>query len=135
MAISGRVRALTKRPRFLEVQARNALEEVKEFMDDRLERAYDVMTTYPDPKPGSRYVRTNDYKSHWKVTPAHETQDGLIGTLHNNLRYAVYVGGDETGQGQQEQHDETGWPLLSQAIDRPTYRRGLQSVVRKALGE
>ena len=111
-----RLRTLTRKPTRLQAIANNLLGEVVQVMDRRLDTALKTMQTEPAPKPDSTYVRTHIYARNWRRTDVRLTGAGLVGTISNPVRYALFVGGNEAGLGQVPMHRDTGWPLLAVAL-------------------
>ena len=134
MAVVARIRALTKKPTRLQALANNLLGEVVQVMDRQLDDAVDIMKTEPPPKPDSTYVRTHNYQRSWKRSDVRLRGSGLVGTIRNDMRYAVFVGGDESGTGQLDMHASTGWPLLATAL-RDAGNVSFSEKLRKAVHE
>lgn len=115
-------RARAHRDSKLDKMAASLVNEIKDSMDDQVIQAVRIMHTEPPPKASSTYERTHKYSTSWEPIPAHLGKGGLVAGIRGNAvdprghNYTVYVGGDETGTGQQPQHAETGWPLAALAI-------------------
>lgn len=101
---------------FMDVHTDNKLQELRQF----------PYTT--PPKAGSRYVRTGRYARGWHKTEVSKQGDRLIITVLNTEKYAVRVGGDETGANQTEMHSNTGWPLVAEFL-----RDGFTDGIRRAV--
>lgn len=75
------------------------------------------MRTYPGPSSsGSDYSRTGDLQRHWAVRVENHSDEVDI-VAENSQRYAMFVHGDDQGDGQQDQHIETGWPNLLEVFE------------------
>jgi hypothetical protein len=139
MAITGRIRAVTKPKQRLDVLARNALGEVVTFMDAHLDRSIKRLQQYPPPRPGSRYVRTYTLRGAWRNSGVRLTREGLVGSVSNDAidpygsHYAELVHGDDAGMGQLGLHRGTGWPLMAEVL-RTGYRDGVKRAIQRGLG-
>lgn len=106
----------------LDNMAANLLSELQQAMIEQVNQAIDIMQAPVPEKPGSTYVRTGDYQRSWIPFFPRRQGDRLVAGISGNAfdgrhNYTVYVGGDESGFGQQPQHAETGWPLARLALD------------------
>jgi len=131
--MNARIRALTTQKASLDAIARGVVGEVVSVMDKQLDNTVTRLKMEPPPKPGSTYIRTHRYSQGWTRTDVRQTREGLVGTLVRSLdiRYDVFVGGDEQGRGQQEQHKMTGWPLVAEVL-RTGYADALRRAIRNA---
>lgn len=116
----------TTRKGSLEKMATNLRSELQQAMIEQVLQAVDIMQEEVPEKPDSTYVRTGNYQRSWTPVFPRQQGDRLVAGIAGSgwdgrHDYTVYVGGDETGFGQQEQHATTGWPLASLAI------RGIRS--------
>lgn len=71
----------------------------------RMEEFTAHMRAYPSPKTGSKYRRSQALWAAWNVT----YRRGIYMELYNTERYAIFVHGGNHGEGQQQQHANTGW--------------------------
>lgn len=119
MSVIIRFRRLAGKHNKLANMANNIVNDVQQAMIEQIQQAVDIMGSEPPPKPESSYQRIHNYADSWQpIFPrasGGRLEGGIIGGF--GLRYAVYVGGDSHGDGQQQQHFDTGWPLAAEAID------------------
>lgn len=126
-----RIRALTTQKSSLEAIAKGIVADVVSAMDLQLDQCVKTMRTEPPPKPDSKYIRTHMYATGWTRTDIRQIHEGLVGSVlqEHDIRYTEFVGGDESGRGQQSQHKVTGWPLLAEAL-RTGYAARIKGAVR-----
>lgn len=128
--MNARIRSLTKPKLLTQAKVKGVLGEFIAIMDIQLDDAVDNLHSYPPPKPDSRYERTGDYGAGWYRTDTRLTGGELIGEIHNNVYYAMRVGGDEQGLNQLGMHHDTRWPLMAEVL-----RDGYVKKMRKAIKE
>lgn len=132
MALTGRIRSLTK-PKLLKLaKAKGVLADVSSFMDFHASDKVRKLQMYPPPKAGSRYIRTFNLQRGWRIGNVTLSKDGFTKRISNTEYYAGLVHGGEQGTGQLGMHSETGWPLFAEVI-REGYARGIRKVVHNAL--
>lgn len=142
MAVTVRIRSLTKQKRRRQVNEANALRVILKEMDIHAEAVAEYLKI-PHHKLGSKYQPTFRYTDSVEAVPAHETKAELVAAvrvnaveLARNKNYTVYVGGDETGEGQQ-----TGWvgdwPIIAEAVRGggstgvPTWKQSVGKAVKR----
>lgn len=86
---------------------------------------------YPPPKVPTTYERTNNLFRAWVVSGPRVTGSGVVTSIYNTMRYFKWVSGNE----QQEQHEATGWKLLSESLHRDIYRKSLQAAINRVIGK
>ena len=110
MPVTARLKSLTgKRAR---VQTDLLRQKVEDLGDKILLEAEDVLTTYPPPKAGSRYNRTDRLKEGWHFKFS-SVPSGVNLRITNTVPYVVKVHGNEGGVAQWPMHATTGWILFA----------------------
>lgn len=87
----------------------------------------------PPPISDSRYQRTGELGRAWRVDGPHAQSSGIITRIVNDTDYAVYVYGDEVGDGQVAVH-RGRWVTIPEAIDRDGYIDDLRQAMRDSVG-
>lgn len=134
MSVVVRLRRLAGKHNKLENMAKNIVSETQDAMNQQILAAVDVMQSEPPEKLGSQYVRTHRYADSWQPIFARPSGGRLEGGIRGNAvderghNYTVYVGGDSHGEGQQQQHFETGWPLAVDALEGRVSNSGVRLV-------
>src|ERR1051326_7580932 len=97
---SGRVRALTRKTKFEQIKAAQALDVIKLEMKIHLAAGQDYLSV-DHHKTDSGYAPTYRYQGSWVASRIRENSSGLVRTLSNDVvgdrgrHYAVYVAGTE----------------------------------------
>lgn len=144
MAVIVRVRTLTKKPQRLEAIAKGIVPRVLDEMDMHCTEVAQYLRV-PHHKPDSKYIPTFRYTDSVEEVDAHETKAELVAGISVDARddrghnYTVYVGGDETGEGQQ-----TGWvgpwPIIADSVRGggstgiPEWRQRIRKVIKGLVG-
>jgi hypothetical protein len=124
MSVVATFRRLAGTKRNLRTVGARIVNEVQEAMNAQILDAVDVMHSEPPLKIGSSYIRSHRYSSSWRPILAHPSGGRLEGGIAGNAvdsenfkNYTMWVGGDEYGGGQQQQHYDTGWPVAALALE------------------
>lgn len=114
MAVTARLKALTRKT--LRVDAKGLLDSVEQMAERRKKWAEGILTTYPPPRPNSKYKRTGTLRRGWDIKVSSVTS-GVNLRIRNDVRYVVAVHGSESGSGQWSLHAETGWMKFSLVLN------------------
>lgn len=97
------------------------------------EKQVKVIKQYPGPKVPTTYERSGHLEKAWVVSGPRINASGIITSIYNTMFYSNWVHGNEQGEDQQEQHEETGWKLAADYLEREVYRDSIQKAITNAL--